>query len=76
MLITTITADRLFNGDGSNCSIYNATSGTTATTILAQTVWYRYLLLLMVLTGTTLTFTEASSPGDVIDAPVLTTTSL
>ena len=71
----TVIADQQFNGDGSTVAFTLSSSQTTASCIVSINGVVQIPTLAYSVSGTTLTFTEAPAPGDVIDVREITTTS-
>jgi hypothetical protein len=73
--VFTIITTNSFNGNGVQTVFTLSTASTTAGTIVAVNGVVQIPSTAYSVTGTTLTFTEAPAPGDVIDARVLITTA-
>jgi hypothetical protein len=71
----TVIADEQFNGDGSTVAFTLATSQTTNSCIVSINGVIQIPTLAYSVSTTTLTFTEAPAPGDVIDVRQITTTT-
>lgn len=72
---TVISVDE-FNGDGSTVAFTLSQSTTTAGTIVCLNGVVQLPFTAYSVSGTTLTFTEAPGPADVIDARIITTTAI
>jgi len=73
--VFTVIADEQFNGDGSTVAYTLGSSQTTASCIVSINGVVQIPTIAYSVTGTTLTFTEAPEPGDLIDVRQLTTTT-
>jgi hypothetical protein len=73
--VFTVIADEQFNGDGSTVAYTLGSSQTTASCIVSINGIIQIPTIAYSVTGTTLTFTEAPEPGDIIDVRQLTTTT-
>jgi hypothetical protein len=73
--VFTVIADEQFNGDGSTVAYTLGSSQTTASCIVSINGVIQIPTIAYSVTGTTLTFTEAPEPGDIIDVRQLTTTT-
>jgi hypothetical protein len=71
----TVITDEQFNGDGSNVVFTLNATATTAGSIVSINGVQQIPTIAYSVSGTTLTFTEAPEPGDLIDVRVLTTTT-
>jgi hypothetical protein len=71
----TVIADQQFNGDGITTVFTLNTSQTTSSCIVSINGVIQIPTLAYSVSGTTLTFTEAPTSGDVIDIRLLTTTT-
>jgi trimeric autotransporter adhesin len=73
--VFTVIADQQFNGDGSTVAYTLGSSQTTASCIVSINGVVQIPTIAYSVSGTTLTFTEAPEPGDIIDVRQLTTTT-
>jgi hypothetical protein len=73
--VFTVIADEQFNGDGSTLVYTLGSSQTTASCIVSINGVVQIPTIAYSVSGTTLTFTEAPEPGDLIDVRQLTTTT-
>jgi hypothetical protein len=73
--VFTVIADEQFNGDGSTVAYTLGSSQTTASCIVSINGVVQIPTIAYSVSGTTLTFTEAPEPGDIIDVRQLTTTT-
>jgi len=73
--VFTVIADEQFNGDGSTLAFTLGSSQTTASCIVSINGVVQIPTIAYSVSGTTLTFTEAPEPGDLIDVRQLTTTT-
>jgi hypothetical protein len=71
----TVIADEQFNGDGSTVVFTLGSEQTTASCIVSINGVVQLPTVSYSVSGTTLTFTEAPQPGDVIDVRQITTTT-
>ena len=71
----TVITDEQFNGDGSTVVFTLNATATTAGSIVSINGVQQIPTIAYSVSGTTLTFTEAPEPGDLIDVRVLTTTT-
>jgi hypothetical protein len=71
----TLITDQQFNGDGSTLVFTLGANATTAGTIVSINGVQQIPTTAYAVSGTTLTFTEAPAPGDLIDVRNLTTTT-
>ena len=71
----TIVTDEQFNGDGNTVAYTLSANATTASTIVSINGVLQIPTTAYSISSTTLTFTEAPDPGDLIDVRALTTTA-
>ena len=71
----TVIVDDQFNGDGSTVAFVLSQESTTAGTVVSINGVMQIPTTAYSVSGTTLTFTEAPEPGDVIDVRIFTTTT-
>jgi hypothetical protein len=71
----TVIADEQFNGDGITVAFTLGSSQTTASCIVSINGVVQIPTIAYSVSGTTLTFTEAPEPGDIIDVRQITTTT-
>jgi hypothetical protein len=71
----TVIADEQFNGDGSTVAYTLGSTQTTASCIVSINGIVQIPTIAYSVSGTTLTFTEAPEPGDIIDVRQITTTT-
>jgi filamentous hemagglutinin len=71
----TVIADEQFNGDGTTLVFTLGSSQTTASCIVSINGVVQIPTIAYSVSGTTLTFTEAPEPGDIIDVRQITTTT-
>ena len=71
----TVIADEQFNGDGSTVAFTLGSEQTTASCIVSINGVVQIPTIAYSVSGTTLTFTEAPEPGDIIDVRQITTTT-
>jgi filamentous hemagglutinin len=71
----TVIADEQFNGDGTTVAFTLGSSQTTASCIVSINGVVQIPTIAYSVSGTTLTFTEAPEPGDIIDVREITTTT-
>jgi hypothetical protein len=73
--VFTVIADEQFNGDGSTLVFTLGSEQTTASCIVSINGVVQLPTISYSVTSTTLTFTEAPQPGDIIDVRQITTTT-
>jgi hypothetical protein len=71
----TVIADEQFNGDGNTLAFTLGSTQTTASCIVSINGVVQIPTIAYSVSGTTLTFTEAPEPGDIIDVRQITTTT-